>query len=155
MPEGEGERRDALIVAANDAGWSALARSLAEREVAPAHSFPPRCVIAALRPSDVDAFRQVPAVRVIVDVLPESQIAGLPEELRLAAAAWNERLRSRAGSAPVRGRGERWDAPGFLPPDPPAAFREHLRRREGDAAGGHPTERPEDETEGTDDREKP
>ena len=70
LSEGEGDRRDALIVAANDAGWSALARSLAERAVTPTHSFPPRCVIVAVRPPDVDALRRVPGVRVVVDVLP-------------------------------------------------------------------------------------
>jgi len=155
LSEGEGDRRDALIVAANDAGWSALARSLAERAVTPTHSFPPRCVIVAARPPDVDALRRVPGVRVVVDVLPQSELASLPEELRLAAAAWNERLRSRAGQARVKGRGESWDAPGFLPPDPPAAVREHLRRREAEEARRQSSERAEDETDKTDDREKP
>jgi hypothetical protein len=148
-PEGEGERRDALIVATNEAGWFALARLLAEREVTPAHSFPPRCAVAALRASDVEALRRVPAVRVIVGVLPESEIASLPQELRLAIAGWNAHLRSSAGRVPVKGRGERWDAPGFLPPDPPATFRERLRRREGGAASGRPPELSGDEPEET------
>lgn len=134
MPEGEGDRLDALIVAASDAGWAALARSLKEHGIAPTHSFPPWCVIAALRRADVESLRCVPGVRVVADLLPESEVAALPEPLRLAAAAWNERLRSKAEGGRVKGRGESWDAPGFLPPDPPASVREYLRRREAEAA---------------------
>jgi hypothetical protein len=134
LPKEDGDRLEALIVAADDAGWAALARSLQERCLAPAHSFPPRCIIGALRRADLDSLRGVPGVRVIVDQVPESELLTLPEPLRLAAAAWNERLRSRAEGGRARGRGESWDAPGFLPPDPPAAVRESLRRRESEAA---------------------
>ena len=149
MPEEDADRLEALIVAADDAGWAALTRSLRERGLAPTHSFPPRCIIGVLCRADLDSLRGVPGVRVIVDRVPESRIVTLPEPLRLAAAAWNERLRSRAEGGRARGRGESWDAPGFLPPDPPAAVREVLRRREADAAR-EPSRKP-----GLSERDKP
>lgn len=150
MAEGEEDRREFLIAVANEAAWSALTRHLEERGIKPTHSFPPWCAIAELDRPDSDVIRQIPGVRVVEGALSEAELAALPEELRFAAAAWNERLRARENPRAM-GRGQSWDAPGFLPPDPPAAFREYLRWREAEEAGGEP----EGSEDGSDDKEKP
>jgi len=146
-----GERREALIVVSSDAGWSALTRDLQELGIPPTHAFPPRCVIAELDPAALDRIRRGPGVRVVLDAIPESELGVLPEELRLVAAAWNERFRSK-GHAEGRGRGLSWDAPGFLPPDPPATVREYLRQREAELAR---EESPEPRPDDSDETEKP
>ena len=151
MAEARGDRREALIVASSDAGWSALARDLQDLGITPAHAFPPRCVIAELAPAAVDRLRKKAGVRVVLDAIPERELGALPEEFRLVASAWNKHLRSKTEKKRVRGRGESWDAPGFLPPDPPADFREYLRQREGELAREGPSETRPDES---DDEEK-
>jgi len=151
LAEAKGDRREAFIVASSDAGWSALTRDLQELGIPPTHAFPPRCVIAELDPAALDRIRRGPGVRVVLDAIPESELGVLSEELRLVAAAWNERFRSK-GHVKGRGVGLSWDAPGFLPPDPPAAVREYLRQREAELAREESSRpRPDDSEE----KEKP
>lgn len=139
-------------MASSDAAWSALGRDLKALGITPAHAFPPRCAIAELAPAAVDRLRRAPGVRVVLDAIPERELGALPEEFRLVASAWNEHLRSKTEKTRVRGRGESWDAPGFLPPDPPAGFREYLRQREAELAREALSETQPDESD--DDKEK-
>lgn len=145
------DRREALVVASSDAGWSTLTRDLQELGIPPTHAFPPRCVIAELDPAALDRIRRGPDVRVVLDAIPESELGALPEELRLVAAAWNEHFRSK-GQVEGRGRGLSWDAPGFLPPDPPPEIREYLRLREAELAR---EESPEPLPDDSDETKKP
>jgi hypothetical protein len=125
--------REALITVSSGGDWSALSQHLKEHGITPTHVFPPWCAIVEVSPAVLDDLRGLSGARVVVDALPESELASLPEEFRFVASAWNESLRSKK-RVTVRGEGLSWDAPGFLPPDPPASVREYLRAREREVA---------------------
>ena len=74
--------------------------------------------------------RSLGGATVYTEAVPATVVEHAAEPLRSVLTAWNAR-RSQAGVRPEpRGRGLAWDAPGFLPPDPPPEIRELLRRRE-------------------------
>ena len=93
--------------------------------------FLPHALIVQVTEGAVDDLRRsVGAGTVYTEAVPATVVEGAAEPVRSVLTAWNQR-RSLSGDRPEpRGRGLSWDAPGFLPPDPPPEIRELLRRRE-------------------------
>lgn len=93
--------------------------------------FLPHALMVQVTEEAVNDLRQtLGAASVYTEAVPAAVVEDAAEPLRSVLAAWNQR-RSQSGDRPEpRGRDLAWDAPGFLPPDPPAEIRERLRRRE-------------------------
>jgi hypothetical protein len=93
--------------------------------------FLPHALIVQVTEEAVDSLRHtLGATTVYTEAVPATVVEDAAEPLRSVLAAWNQR-RSQSGVRPEpRGRDLPWDAPGFLPPDPPPEIRELLRRRE-------------------------
>jgi len=93
--------------------------------------FLPHALMVQVTEGAVDDLRQsLGAATIYTEAVPAAAVDGAAEPLRSVLTAWNQR-RSLSGDRPEpRGRGLAWDAPGFLPPDPPPEVRERLRRRE-------------------------
>ena len=93
--------------------------------------FLPHALIVQVTEEAVDGLRQsLGAATVYTETVPATAVESAAEPLRSVLTAWNQR-RGVSGVRPEpRGRGLPWDAPGFLPPDPPPEIRELLRRRE-------------------------
>ena len=94
--------------------------------------FLPHALIVRVTEEAVDDLRQsLGAATVYTEAVPATVVEDAAEPLRSVLAAWNQQ-RSQSGVRPEpRGRDLPWDAPGFLPPDPPPEIRELLRQREG------------------------
>ena len=93
--------------------------------------FLPRALIVQVTEEAVDELRRsLGAATVYTEAVPATAVESTAEPVRSVLTAWNQR-RGLSGVRPEpRGRGLAWDAPGFLPPDPPPEIRELLRRRE-------------------------
>ena len=93
--------------------------------------FLPHALIVQVTEEAVNDLRQTfGTASVYTEAVPAAVVDGAAEPLRSVLTAWNQR-RSLSGDRPEpRGRGLAWDAPGFLPPDPPPEIRELLLRRE-------------------------
>ena len=93
--------------------------------------FLPHALMVQVTEEAVDDLRQsLGAATIYTEAVPATAVEAAAEPLRSVLTAWNQR-RSLSGDRPEpRGRGLAWDAPGFLPPDPPPEIRELLRRRE-------------------------
>jgi hypothetical protein len=106
-------RREALLIldaaAVNDV-LPVLRNSATVTQVVPPH-------LALVSAFDAEALRKLPGVRfVLTDDIPEQAREDLEPAEKLFVDAWEAR------SQPKRerpGNGLAWDAPGFLPPDPP------------------------------------
>ena len=94
-------------------------------------SFLPHALMIQATDAALGELRQsLGAATVYTEAVPAPVLADATEPLRSVLTAWNAR-RSQAGAPPEPlGRGLAWDAPGFLPPDPPPEVREMLRRCE-------------------------
>lgn len=78
----------------------------------------PRLVVVAAKPDEAAALRAHQGVRAVTDgPLADDVVADLDEGERLFAAAWSQRQAEDTKHRP--GEGLPWDAPGWLPPDPP------------------------------------
>lgn len=93
--------------------------------------FLPHALIVQATEAGVEELRRsAGAAGIYTEAVPAAAVESAAEPLRTVLAAWNQR-RSFPGDRPEPlGRGLAWDAPGFLPPDPPPEIREMLRRRE-------------------------
>jgi hypothetical protein len=93
--------------------------------------FLPHALIVQVTEEVVEDLRHtLGAATVYTEAVPATAVEAAAEPLRSVLAAWNQR-RSLPGARPEPpSRGLAWDAPGFLPPDPPPEIRERLRRRE-------------------------
>ena len=93
--------------------------------------FLPQALIVQVTEGVVDDLRRsLGAGTVYTEAVPVTAVEAAAEPLRSVLTAWNQR-RSPSGVRPEpRGRDLPWDAPGFLPPDPPPEIRELLRQRE-------------------------
>jgi len=93
--------------------------------------FLPHALIVQVTEEAVGDLRQsLGAATLYTEAVPATAVEAAAEPLRTVLTAWNQR-RSQSGVRPEPlGRGLAWDAPGFLPPDPPPEIRELLRRRE-------------------------
>ncbi len=93
--------------------------------------FLPHALIVQVAEGAVDDLRRsLGEATVYAAAIPATVIEGAAEPVRSVFTGWNQR-RSLPGVRPEpRGRGLSWDAPGYLPPDPPPEIRERLRRRE-------------------------
>jgi len=94
--------------------------------------FLPQALIVQVKEGVVDDLRRLlGAGTVYTEAIPATAVEAAAEPVRSVLTAWNQR-RSPSGVRPEpRGRDLPWDAPGFLPPDPPPEIRELLRQREG------------------------
>jgi hypothetical protein len=93
--------------------------------------FLPQALIVQVKEGVVDDLRRLlGAGTVYTEAIPATAVEAAAEPVRSVLTAWNQR-RSQSGARPEpRGRDLPWDAPGFLPPDPPPEIRELLRQRE-------------------------
>jgi hypothetical protein len=93
--------------------------------------FLPVALIAQVTTEGVEELRRVVgAAGVYTEAIPASVVETAAEPLRSVLAAWNQRRSPSDDRPEPRGRGLAWDAPGFLPPDPPPEIRALLRQRE-------------------------
>ena len=97
-------------------------------------AFRPAAIVAELSDNAISTLREMPGVLVMTEAIAENEATMLPEGLRPAAALWNERVARQEHPQTRSGENLAWDAPGYLPPDPPPAIRDELRRRESEAA---------------------
>jgi hypothetical protein len=78
---------------------------------------PPRLVVLSAG-ADIEALSRRPGVEAVLAQPSDEAPASLSEPERLFVSAW--RARQHAEAKTRVGEGLAWDAPGFLPPDPPA-----------------------------------
>jgi hypothetical protein len=109
------------------------------------HAYPPSIIIAALPPDQIASMRTSDGIQAIdteeivdLDLLQAAGARGW------AIAAWNAHVLSKRQPAPAS-RDLPWDAPGYLPPDPPADVREMLRRRERELQEGDTSQADEED----------
>ena len=95
--------------------------------------FWPHALLIQVAEGAVDNLRQVlGAVTIYTTAVPAATVAGAAELVQSVLTLWNQR-RSPPGVQPApRGRDLPWDAPGYLPPDPPPEIRKQLQRKQGD-----------------------
>jgi len=95
------------------------------------HAFPLQAIIAALDKNQRTGLRDDREVSfVATDPIPSHIMVHEPEESKPALEAWNAFAEKKRKTGISAKRGFAWDAPGFLPPDPPRHIRELLKRRE-------------------------
>lgn len=116
------ETSEVLLVLSDAAGEQGLDQLSADFRVVSA--LPPRLVVVKAAESTLVELRRNPVVRfVATDTVGEEILDGLTADERVFATAWE--LRRRASPKTRLGEGLPWDAPGFLPPDPPPGVTEH------------------------------
>lgn len=114
-----------------ESGFYTVERALTEEGGVIVAAYPPRVLLSKLDLSSLEKLRlAMPDVTIYTDVVDDRTLRSVDDTSRSILAAWNERRSSREKGGEVKGRGMAWDAPGFLPPDPPADIREMLKRRE-------------------------
>jgi hypothetical protein len=95
-------------------------------------SYPPAALVAELphgKAPELAGQADIEAIR--GDAFSDEQVNNELSDLRFVMIAWNNRCTARSGGGTAASsRGLSWDAPGMLPPDPPAHVREALRQRE-------------------------
>jgi hypothetical protein len=103
------------------------------------HTFPPSVIMASIPSERISDIRGKAGIESVdTDEISEDQLKRASDEIRLAAAAWNDHLKTKRFAPPLDNPalGLAWDAPGRLPPDPPPHIREMLRRREREIKSG-------------------
>jgi hypothetical protein len=125
-----------ILLAPNDEGAAAAAPQAVEDAGGRVLlSYGPHAVVAVLDADTIGELRRASFVLAVeTGAVPDDRARNLPPELRDAAAVWNQHVAARGQRKTPTGNGLAWDAPGFLPPDPPPEIRELLRRREEDAS---------------------
>ncbi|MDQ3640035.1 MAG: hypothetical protein M3450_00870, partial [Actinomycetota bacterium] len=87
-------------------------------------ALPPRLAVIQAAEPTVAELRRKPDVRfVVTDRVDEQILDDLTADERVFAMGWE--LRRTAPRKTRLGEGLAWDAPGFLPPDPPPGMTEH------------------------------
>lgn len=93
--------------------------------------FLPHALLIQVPAGAVDDVRRSLGAEVVhTDAIPQAAVDAAAEPLRGVLIAWNQRRGSSGVDPEPPGRDLPWDAPGFLPPDPPAETRDLLRQRE-------------------------
>lgn len=94
-------------------------------------SYPPKVIIASIPSEKIAGLIGRAGIDAIdTEEIHDERLKRAEGDLALAIAAWNRHLQAKRGVAPETPRGLTWDTPGRLPPDPPPAIQEELRRRE-------------------------
>ncbi len=106
-----------LVVLHREAGPEALAALSGQFRVTQVVS--PRVVVVKTGPGEPPPPGSLPGVVTVTDAELDPEVSEtLDENEALFAAAWTSRMTGPPKQR--RGEGLSWDAPGFLPPDPPA-----------------------------------
>lgn len=114
-----------------ESGFYTIERALTEEGGIIVAAYPPRVLLSKLDLSRLEKLRlAVPDVTIYTDVVDDRTLRSVDDTSRSILAAWNERRSNREKGGEAKGRGLAWDAPGYLPPDPPADIKEMLKRRE-------------------------
>jgi hypothetical protein len=123
-----GDSRDVLIVISDDRAAEEFKQLSAGYRVSQVAS--PRVVVVEGSPGALAGLRSIPGVTVVTGSdTPPGLTEGLDEGEALFVAAWLSR--SKEGPPKQRpGEGLPWDAPGFLPPDPPATEPEPDKKKD-------------------------
>lgn len=82
---------------------------------------PPRLAVAEMDDGEAEALRRLPGTLEVISGPEEPLPASLSESEELFVRGWQQR--QRGGKRERPGEGLSWDAPGFLPPDPPPGER--------------------------------
>lgn len=77
------------------------------------------------------------AVTIYTEAVPAATVAGAAEPMQSVLTLWNQRRSPPGVQSEPRGRDLPWDAPGYLPPDPPPEIRKRLGRKQGDDGDAH------------------
>ncbi len=115
---GSGGKRELLVILNGDRAEEAGKQLNANYKVS--HVASPRVMVVEGEQSELAGLRAMPGVTAATaGELPPGAIDGLDDSESLFASAWLSRIKE--GSSKQRpGEGLSWDAPGFIPPDPPA-----------------------------------
>jgi hypothetical protein len=113
-----GARRELLVVLRGEQAEESLKQLSAKHNVQ--HVISPRVIVIEGAQNELAGLRAVPGVlAATAGELPPAVLEGLDESEALFVAAWSSRTKE--GTSKQRpGEGLAWDAPGFVPPDPPA-----------------------------------
>jgi hypothetical protein len=106
--------REVLVILRSGTTADGLARLKNQYQVTSV--VPPRIVVLSAGQS-VERLNDLPDVEAVLARPSDETPSSLNESERLFVSAW--RARQYAGGKTRVGEGLAWDAPGFLPPDPP------------------------------------
>ena len=118
VERGSGGKRELLVILSGARADEALKQLSANYNVQ--HVASPRVFVVVGGQDALAGLRAVPGVlAATAGELPPAALEGLDEGESLFVAAWLSRIKE--GPSKQRpGEGLSWDAPGFVPPDPPA-----------------------------------
>ncbi|HEY9668826.1 MAG TPA: hypothetical protein V6C91_18600 [Coleofasciculaceae cyanobacterium] len=103
------------------------------------HTYPPNVIIATVPPDQIDELLENSNIQSIdTDEISAERLKNTQDEIRLAAAAWNEHIKAErnAVSKDNSSEGLLWDHPNYLPPDPPPDVQQLLRHHEREMESG-------------------
>ena len=119
MARVSGDRPELLVILGGERAAEALNQLRNSYRVTQSAS--PRVVVIEAGPGEAGRLRAIPGVKVVTaGELPSEGMEGLDDGEALFVEAWVSRI----NELPLKqrpGEGLPWDAPGFIPPDPPAA----------------------------------
>lgn len=118
VESGSGGIRELLVILSGERTEEALKQLSAKYNVQQVAS--PRVLVVEGTQNELAGLRAVPGVlAATAGELPPTVLEGLDQSETLFVAAWLSRTKE--GPSKQRpGEGLSWDAPGFVPPDPPA-----------------------------------
>lgn len=118
VESGSSAGRELLVIMRGERANEAIKQLSANYNVQQVAS--PRVVVVEGAQNELAGLRAVPGVlAATAGELPPAVLEGLDESEALFVAAWLSR--TKGGTSKQRpGEGLAWDAPGFVPPDPPA-----------------------------------
>lgn len=117
-----GSGRELLVILSGDRALESFKQVSANCRVH--HSASPRVVVVECLQSELAELRSIPGVTVVTggDSPPEV-MDSLNDSEALFVAAWLSRIKEGPSKRRLS-EGLSWDAPGFVPPDPPAGISE-------------------------------
>jgi len=128
---------DALIIAkgGNARLFNSLVREIESLEGKIKHAYTPKVIIASVPSGNIEELRNSVFVGYLTTEVIEEQLALLPaDESRDIISIWNKQVRvSREPENKIPADEDlSWDAPGYLPPDPPPDIRKMMDKWESD-----------------------
>lgn len=95
------------------------------------HAYPPRVMIAEVPALFIERLKLDVRIQFLTDAeIPDGSFPMREEELQGYSRLWNDFLSNRKTSVRKDRENIPWDAPGFLPPDPPPGIREMVQEWE-------------------------
>lgn len=122
-------RRDLLVILSGDRAAESFKQVSANYRVH--HVASPRIIAVECPPGELAGLRSIPGVTVVTSGgVPSKVMEGLDDSEALFVTAWLSRIKEEPAKQRL-GEGLSWDAPGFLPPDPPPSVSERSKKHGG------------------------